>query len=194
MQYANINTDWFDLLFKNSLTQQYSLSISSGSEKSQSYFSASYFNDAGWTIADKVNNYIITARQNFNASDKLSFGFLVTGNARQQKAAGTENRNSDPLTGSYSRDFDINPFSYALNTSRTLPAYNSDGSYNYSTKDYAPFNILYETQNNNTNLSLLDGKFQGNLNYKISPFLTLSAPRYRFIRGVMSAPFTPGIL
>jgi TonB-linked SusC/RagA family outer membrane protein len=181
MQYANINTDWFDLLFKNSITQQYSLSISTGSEKAQSYFSASYYDDAGWTIADKVKSYIVTARQNFNVSKKLSFGFQVSGNVRQQKAPGTENRNSDPLTGSYSRDFDINPFSYALNTSRTLPAYNKDGSYFYATKDFAPFNILYETQNNYTNLSLLDGKVQGNLSYKISPFLTfdfLGALRY----------------
>ncbi|MEO5593136.1 MAG: SusC/RagA family TonB-linked outer membrane protein [Chitinophagaceae bacterium] len=181
MKYANVNTDWFKLLFKNSVTQQHSLSISSGSEKSQSYFSTSFYTDPGWTISDKVKSYIISARQNYNVSKKLSFGFLVTGNVRQQRTAGTENRNSDPLVGSYSRDFDINPFSYALNTTRTLPAYNENGTYNFSTKDYAPFNILYETQNNYTNLNVLDGKLQGNLSYKITPFLTydfLGALRY----------------
>ncbi|MEP7278268.1 MAG: SusC/RagA family TonB-linked outer membrane protein [Bacteroidota bacterium] len=181
MKYANTNTNWFNLLFKNSLTQQHSLSISSGSEKSQSYFSTSYYTDPGWTIADKVKSYIITARQNYSVSKKLSFGFLVTGNVRQQKTSGTENRNSDPLAGSFSRDFDINPFSYALNTSRTLPAYNDDGSYNFATKDYAPFNILYEAQKNYTNLNVLDGKLQGNLTYKITPFLTydfLGSVRY----------------
>ncbi|MEP6749215.1 MAG: SusC/RagA family TonB-linked outer membrane protein, partial [Bacteroidota bacterium] len=172
MKYANANTDWFNLLFKNSVTQQHSLSISSGSDKSQSYFSTSFHTDPGWTIADKVKDYIINARQNYNVSKKLSFEFLVSGNVRQQRTSGTENRNSDPVIGSFSRDFDINPFSYSLNTSRTLPAYNSDGSYNYATKDFAPFNILYETQNNYTNLNLLDGRLQGNLSYKISPFLT----------------------
>ncbi len=181
MKYANVNTDWFNMLFKNSLTQQHSLSVSSGSEKSQSYFSASYFTDPGWTIADKVKNYIVNARQNFNVSKKISFGLMVSGSYRQQKASGSENRNSDPVTGVFSRDFDINPFSYALNTSRTLPAYNPDGSYNFATKDYAPFNILYETLNNYTDLSVLDGKLQGNLSYKITPFITydfLGAVRY----------------
>ncbi len=181
MKYANINTNWFNLLFKNSVTQQHSLSVSSGSDKSQSYLSASFYTDPGWTIADKVKSYIVTARQNYNVSKKLSFGFLVTGNVRAQRTSGTENRNSDPLQGSFSRNFDINPFSYSLNTSRTLPAYNDDGSYNFSTKDYAPFNILYETKNNYTDLHLLDGKLQGNLTYKITPFLTydfLGAVRY----------------
>ncbi|MFT3932471.1 MAG: SusC/RagA family TonB-linked outer membrane protein [Chitinophagaceae bacterium] len=185
MKYANVNTNWFGLLFKNSVTQQHSFSVSSGSEKSQSYFSTSYFTDPGWTIADKVKNYIITANQNYNVSKKLSFGFLVSGSFRQQRAAGTENRNSDPVTGTFSRDFDINPFSYALNTSRTLPVYNADGSYFYATKDWTPFNILYETQNNYTDLNVLDGKLQGNLSYKINSFLT-----YDFLGSIRYAKTT----
>ncbi|MBS1565624.1 MAG: TonB-dependent receptor plug domain-containing protein, partial [Bacteroidetes bacterium] len=54
MQYANGNTDWFNILFRNSLTQEHTLSISTGTDKSQSYFSTSFYNDNGWTIADKV--------------------------------------------------------------------------------------------------------------------------------------------
>ena len=33
------NTDWFDLLFQNSISQNHSVSVSNGTEKSQSYFS-----------------------------------------------------------------------------------------------------------------------------------------------------------
>src|SRR5258706_432670 len=51
-KYALANTNWFDILFKNSLTQEHSLSISSGTDKSQSFFSTSYYQDDGWTIAD----------------------------------------------------------------------------------------------------------------------------------------------
>ena len=51
---AKRNTDWFDVLFRNSLQQVHSLSLSSGSERSRFYASLSYFNDAGWTLADKV--------------------------------------------------------------------------------------------------------------------------------------------
>jgi TonB-dependent SusC/RagA subfamily outer membrane receptor len=37
-KYATANTDWFDILFKNSLTQEHSLSISAGTDRSQSFF------------------------------------------------------------------------------------------------------------------------------------------------------------
>ncbi|HEY6899170.1 MAG TPA: SusC/RagA family TonB-linked outer membrane protein [Puia sp.] len=172
MKYANINTDWFKLLFKNSVNQTHSLSISSGNEKAQTYLSTSFFTDPGWTVADNVKSYTLNLRQTYTPSARLNYDFLIGGNVRQQRAPGTENRASDPLVGAYSRDFDINPFSYALNISRTLPAYNDDGSYNFSTRDYAPFNILYELQNNYTKLNLLDGKIQGHLNYKVTPHLT----------------------
>jgi TonB-linked SusC/RagA family outer membrane protein len=172
MKYANVNTDWFKLLFRNSVTQQHTLSLTSGNDKAQTYFSTSFFDDPGWTVADNVKSYTLNFRQDYTLNNKLSFGFLVSGNVRQQRTAGTENRVSDPLVGAYSRDFDINPFSYALNVSRTLPAYNDDGSYNFYTQNYAPFNILYELKNNYTKLNVLDGKLQGRLSYKITPHLT----------------------
>jgi TonB-linked SusC/RagA family outer membrane protein len=171
LQYANDNTDWFGILFRNSLTQNHSLSISTGSDKSQSYFSTSYYNDQGWTIADKVNRYTVNFRQNYNISNKLSFGFLVNGSVREQRTAGTEDRTADATVGQYSRNFDLNPFSYAINTSRVLPAYDKDGNLDFFTRDFAPFNIIYETKNNFTNTSLIDLKLQGNLTYRITPNL-----------------------
>ncbi|MBN8854572.1 MAG: SusC/RagA family protein [Sphingobacteriales bacterium 50-39] len=172
MKYANINTNWFKQLFRNSVNQQHTLSITSGNEKAQSYISTSFFTDPGWSVADKVKSYTLNFRQDYTMNSKLSFGFLAGGNVRQQQTAGTENRTSDPLVGQYSRDFDINPFSYALNISRTLPAYNSNGSYNYSTQNFAPFNILSELKNNYTKLNVLDGRLQGRLSYKLTPHIT----------------------
>ncbi|HVU55043.1 MAG TPA: SusC/RagA family TonB-linked outer membrane protein [Puia sp.] len=172
MKYANVNTDWFKLLFRNSVNQQHTLSITSGNDKAQSYISTSFFSDPGWSVVDRVKSYTLNFRQDYTMNNRLSFGFLAGGNVRQQQTAGTENRNVDPLIGAYSRDFDINPFSYALNVSRTLPAYNDDGSYNYSTENYAPFNILYELKNNYTKLNVLDGRLQGRLSYKITPHIT----------------------
>jgi len=172
MKYANINTNWFKTLFKNSVNQNHSLSISSGNEKATTYLSTSFYNDPGWTVADNVKSYILSLNQNYTPSNKLTYGFLISGNVRQQQISGTENRSVDPVIGAYSRDFDLNPFTYALTTSRTLPVYNDDGSYNYGIRDYAPFNILYELKNNSTHLNVLDGKIQGRLSYKITPHLT----------------------
>src|SRR5690606_25948493 len=126
-RYATANTDWFDILFRNNLVQEHSLSISGGTEKSQSYFSMSYYGDNGWTIADKVNRYTLNFRNNYKFSDKFSVGFATLGSVRQQRAPGTLARNPNPVEGQYDRDFDINPFSFALNTSRTITAYDEDG-------------------------------------------------------------------
>ncbi|WP_420981084.1 SusC/RagA family TonB-linked outer membrane protein [Chitinophaga sp. 30R24] len=169
MRYANANTDWFDLLFHNSLTQEHSLSISSGTDKSQLYLSTSFYNDQGWTIADNVKRYTANLKATFTPSNKLSYSFLINGNVRQQRAPGTEDRSLDSIRGTYSRDFDINPFNYALSTSRTLTAYDEKGNLEYFTRNFAPFNILDETKNNFTDIHVTDVKLQGNLRYQFAP-------------------------
>ncbi|MEI6949159.1 SusC/RagA family TonB-linked outer membrane protein [Paraflavisolibacter sp. H34] len=180
-RYARANTDWFDILFRNSLQQEHSLSISSGNDKAQSYFSTSFYNDNGWTLADKVRRYTANLRNNYTFSNRFSAGFIVTGSMRQQEAPGTINRRSNPTEGTYVRDFDINPFSYALNTSRALTAFDEAGEREFFRRNFAPFNILSEIENNFIKLNLLDAKIQGQATYKITPHLTydfIGAMRY----------------
>ena len=141
-RYALANTDWFDLLFQNNLMQEHSLSIASGADKSQYYLSLSYYGDNGWTIADKVNRYTANFRNNYKFSDRLSAGFSAVVSVRNQRAPGALARNSNPVEGKYDRNFDINPFSYALNTSRTLTAYDQNGNLEYFRRNFAPFNII----------------------------------------------------
>lgn len=43
------NTDWFDTLFSNNITQNHSVSITSGTEKSSFYASLSAMSDPGGT-------------------------------------------------------------------------------------------------------------------------------------------------
>lgn len=173
-RYARTNTDWFDILFRNSFMQEHSLSISSGSEKSQLYFSTSFLNDNGWTIADNVKRFTANVRTNYDLSEKISFGLIAQGSIRDQEAPGAISRISNPVTGQFDRDFDINPFSYALNTSRTLTAYDENGNREYFRRNYAPFNILSELENNTIELSILDFKIQGDFSYKITKDLKYS--------------------
>jgi len=178
-RYALANTDWFDILFKNSLTQEHSLSISSGTDKSQTFFSTSFYNDAGWTIADNVKRYTLNFRNNYNFTDKLSAGFTTVASVRQQRAPGALSRVSNPVTGAYDRDFDINPFSYSLNTSRTLTAYDDNGNLEYFRRNFAPFNIIQELANNYLDINVIDLKLQGELGYKLTNHL-----RYDFIGAI----------
>jgi TonB-linked SusC/RagA family outer membrane protein len=165
-RYALANTDWFDVLFKNSLMQEHAISVSSGNEKSQLYFSTSYLNDNGWAVGNNVERYTANVNGVFNLSDKLNVNFITTGSIRNQKAPGTLGRVSNPVEGTFSRDFDINPFSYALNTSRTLTAFDENGNRESFSRNFAPFNILDELDNNSLDLNMLDFKLQGGLGYK----------------------------
>ncbi|WP_244518651.1 SusC/RagA family TonB-linked outer membrane protein [Parapedobacter composti] len=166
-QYVYANTNWFDALFKNSLQQEHSLSVTSGTEKTQMYYSTSYLQDNGWTVGNRVQRFTGNIRGDFQVNDKLSFGLITTGSIRDQNAPGTLEQDSNPVTGEVSRDFDINPFSYALNTSRIIRPYDNNGNYEFFTMNYAPFNILHELQNNSIELNMVDLKIQGEVNYKL---------------------------
>lgn len=172
-QYETANTDWFDVLFRNySLQQQHALSFTSGNEKHNSYYSLSYLNDNGQTIADNVKRYAGTAKNTFIFSDRLSLDLKLTANYRDQRVPGTQNRDFDPITGRYRRDFDINPLSYALNTSRSIRPYDNDGNLEYFRRNYAPFNILRELELNFININVSDISTQADINYGILNNLT----------------------
>ncbi|MFV0540143.1 MAG: SusC/RagA family TonB-linked outer membrane protein [Aestuariibaculum sp.] len=170
--YANANTDWFDVLFDNSITNQHSLSVSGGSENSNYYASLGYYKDNGATVIDDVNNYTAMVSTQFTLSDKLKAGLIINGNLRDQKVPGTRNREFDPLTGQYNRDFDINPFSYALNSARSMTPYDENGNLQYYQSNFAPFNILHELQHNYVEIGVTDISTKINLDYAIKDNLT----------------------
>jgi TonB-linked SusC/RagA family outer membrane protein len=154
------NTDWFDLLFKNNIMQTHSVSISSGTDRSNMYASLSALYDPGWSLDSKVQRYTANINASYDLSKKVTVTLRTNGSYRDQKAPGTLNQSVDVVSGNVSRDFDINPFSYALNTSRTL---DPNGTY---TRNYAPFNIFDELKNNYIDVNVMDLKFQGEFNYK----------------------------
>ena len=174
-RYANANTDWFDLLFKNSLVQDHSISISSGTQNVQNYSSVSFLNDPGMTVGNDVKRFTGNFRTNFKISEKLSGEIIGTGSIRDQKAPGTQNLQSDPVYGNYYRGYDINPYNYALSTSRLITPYDENGNLEYFVRDYAPFNILNEVENNYATLGQIDFKIQGGLKYEFIKGLAYSA-------------------
>ena len=154
------NTDWFDLLFRDNIMQNHSVSISTGSDKANLYASISAISDPGWTMDSKVERYTANVNATFNLSKQLSVSLLTNNSWRKQKAPGTLNQSTDVVSGSVNRSFDINPYSYAMNTSRTL---DPDQIY---TRNYAPFNIFDELNNNYIDLGISDMKYQGEVTWK----------------------------
>ncbi|MCK0199306.1 SusC/RagA family TonB-linked outer membrane protein [Ornithobacterium rhinotracheale] len=154
------NTDWFKELFKSNILQSHSVSMSSGTEKATYYASLSALVDPGWTLASNVNRYTANFNTSYKLSDKLTFVALTNGSYRKQKAPGTLSQDYDYVRGTVKRDFDINPYSFALNSSRILDP-NA-----YYTRNYAPFNIKKELEENYIDINVADLKFQSELKWK----------------------------
>ena len=170
------NTDWFDVLFSNNISQNHSVSITSGSDKSSFYASLSAMLDPGWYKQSEVKRYTANLNTTYNILKNLSINLISSASYRKQNAPGTMNSSLDVAAGQVTRDFDINPYSYALNTSRTL-----DPNTDY-VANYAPFNILRELDNNFIELNVVDVKFQGELKWKVLQGLEVSvlgAVRYQ---------------
>lgn len=154
------NTDWFDALFNNSVSQNHAISMASGTDKASYYASLSVMNDPGWYKQSEVNRYTANINALYNIYKNLSLNLIGNASYRKQKAPGTLSQSVDVVSGEVRRDFDINPYSYALNTSRALDPDE------YYVRNYAPFNILNELENNYMNLDVVDLKFQGEMKWK----------------------------
>ena len=178
-KYEYANTDWFKTLFRPSLTQNHTVSLSGGGENATVYGSVGFFVDPGWTIADRVHRVTGNLKTTYTLSPSVKIGVLTQGSIRTQKAPGTYNRSANTVNGGYDRDFDINPFSYALNTSRALRPYGDDGKYEYYSYNYAPMNILNELANNYMDLNVLEYKIQGDIEVKLAKGL-----KYNFLGSV----------
>ena len=154
------NTNWFDELFSCSIMHNHSVSISGGTEKSQYYASLSAMYDPGWYLDSKVQRYTANVNTTYNINKWLDVNLIGNASYRKQKAPGSLSREVDPVTGAVKRDFDINPYSYALNTSRALDANE------FYQRNYAPFNIKDELANNYMDLNVNDFRISGSLTYK----------------------------
>lgn len=155
------NIDWFDLLFSNSIMQNHSISISSGTEKAKFYGSTSIMTDPGWTKSSDVNRFTANFNASYILTKNLKVSLVSNGSYRKQKAPGTLGQEIDVVRGEVKRDFDINPYSFALNTSRTLDPDQ------YYRRNYADFNIFHELDNNYIDLNVTSVKFQGELEWNI---------------------------
>lgn len=147
------NTNWFDLLFKNSLKMEHNVSISSGTEKAQYYFSFNYFKDFGNTVGQNSDRYIGNFKANYNISKKIKFGVKLNVSNKEQEIFNTN----------------ANPYVYSLNASRAIPVNNEDGSDFYYTHNKTDMNIFNEIENSFSNLSNIDAMFQADFNWKIFP-------------------------
>lgn len=172
-EYAN--TNWFEHLFVNRPTHQHTVTFTGGGKSSSLYASLGYYEDLGWTLTDKVRRITANVKNTFYFGDKFVATLSAQGNVRSQNAPGTVPQRKNTVIGGFERDFDINPFSYALGTSRTLRPYDERGELEYYRNNWARFNILNEYANNYMETEVVDFKVQSDLSYRLSSTLELKS-------------------
>ncbi len=171
-KYESANTDWFNVLFRPSITQNHSLSFSGGGKNNTFYASLGYYTDPGWTVADQVKQLSTNLKGTFYVNDKLNITLSTLASIRNQEAPGSYESEKDEVFGKVTRDFDINPFNYVLNTSRTLRPYDENGNLEYYRNNWASMNIINELKNNFMEIEVKDIRFQLDLDWKINSHLT----------------------
>lgn len=172
-EYAN--TDWFKELFTLRPIVNNTFTLTGGGNKVATYASIGLLKDYGWTKVDNVRRITANINSTFHLSERLKTQVIAQGNIREQHAPGTMPQQRNTTIGSFERDFDINPFAYALGTSRTLRPRGNDGSLEYYRNNWAPFNILNEYDNNYMDIHVLDLKLQGEVSYRFCEALQLKA-------------------
>lgn len=117
---TKISTDWYkEILHQNAPFSDYNVSLSNGSEKSSSYISVGYLDQAGALINTGFNK--VTARANIDGRPNkfINFGLHLSG-------AYSWAKNSDAIAGG----FGSNIVDQALMMDPREPVYNADGTYN----------------------------------------------------------------
>lgn len=163
------NTDWFDVLFRNNILQEHSLSFSGGADKHTYYVSGSYANDNGQAIGFGVERYTTDVRTVFNVTPKFDLDINLNWSMRNQNTPGTNESATLSASNYYevTRSFEINPFLYAMGTSRAMYPYNDDGSYKYYTENLAPFNIIQELNENFNDIKAQEARLIVRPSYKL---------------------------
>lgn len=142
-----INTNWSDILFRDSFTHEYNLSISGGNDHVTYYNSIGYSQENGNVPGVSLDRFNLTSKVNYKLNNFLKVGASVFANRRKNKSFVTD-RNG------YS-----NPLFYARTANPYFAPYNAEGGYNYdfniSTNDKPDpeqkFNI-FEERNNTKNV------------------------------------------
>ena len=157
-----MNTDWYDLLFRNSASQDYSLNISGANEKTNYYVSLGYNDSQGSAVGSSSERLTGMLKLSTQLSDKLRIGF---------KFSGSKSSN----VGFYR----INPNDYAYHTARTIAPYDASDDplfYNRGTTGRViSFNVLNEMQETGSTGDVNGLGLQTDIDWDINDFLSFNS-------------------
>lgn len=116
-----INTDWNDILFRDTFSQEYNLSVSGGGDKATYYTSFGYQDERGNVPGVSANRFNLVLKTRYKFSEKFRVGASVFVNRRKSDSYLTDN---DGFT---------NPVYYSRRANPYQSPYDENGRYVYDT-------------------------------------------------------------
>lgn len=157
----NLNTtDWQDLIYRNTFTQNHQISLSGGTEKHRYYLSGNYIDQPGIVINTASKRYSINVGMDGKLGKKISYAFNLM-------ASRSNDRNNENL-------IKAGAVSGALAWGPAELPFREDGTYrmnSVSTIWPNPLILAKEKQNDYFSNS---GVISGKLDYDITPWLRLT--------------------
>lgn len=117
----SINTDWNDILFRDTFNQEYNLSLSGGNDRATYYTSLGYQEENGNVTGVDMNRLSLTLKTNYNVTRHFKVGASVFVNHRKNNSYITDN---DGFT---------NPVYYSRRANPYQMPYDEYGDYIYDT-------------------------------------------------------------
>jgi len=114
-----VNTDWNDILFRDTFSQEYNLSISGGGDKATYYTSLGFQDEKGNVPGVSMNRFNIVLKTNYRLSSKFKVGAAVFANRRKNNSYLTDN------------DGFSNPVYYSRRANPYQQPYDENGNYIY---------------------------------------------------------------
>lgn len=164
---AGQTIDWADELLNNAFTQNYSLSMSGGTEKTQSYFSLNYNDNNGQYKHNDYKVYSTSVRLNTKLTNWLDGGVHVQGSYTTRNTTNVRLDNAlraDPFGTLYNEDGTLNPFPIINSDVPNLLLNNNKDAYrnqNNNLRVYVqPYIRIYPIKG-----MTLESRMSGNFNY-----------------------------
>jgi TonB-linked SusC/RagA family outer membrane protein len=171
--YGNgVDVDWFGLITRKGMQNQYNMSVSGGDAKTKFFASAGYFKQEGTTIATDFTRITGNIKVTHQATDKLSFTTKVSAGSSVQNSALAS---SGPSGGG---GYFGNPSYVSMVLRPTQNPYRADGSLNIAGDNLgfpAHYNPLYVAANDKRWLKGINAIANENIEYKIMRGLKFSS-------------------
>lgn len=117
----DINTDWNDILFRDTFNQEYNFSLSGGNEKATYYTSLGFQDEKGNVPGVDMNRFNVVLKTTYRLSRRFKIGASLFANRRKSNSYLTDN------------DGFSNPVYYSRRANPYQLPYDADGRYVYDT-------------------------------------------------------------